>query len=335
MDGHNYYNLQYPFETAWAIIMLNRTIFSAGAPVAVAKANPNPSIAGQIIQLDGSDSFHQDSTKHIVQWDWDLDNDGTFDVSGPYPTVSFPAVGNYPVKLRVTDDAPTPATAETTLTLVVNVPPLPPTAEAGGPYSFCVDATPWFLDGLGSVNPDEGASEPGQPGDTIVSYEWDLDGDGQFDDASGAQPDVTAFFTAAGAGSYLVQLRVTDSTATSFPSSGFGDLSGVDTAVVVVHAAGDPECICVDDLQARAKSGKIQLTWTYTGANHYNVYRSQVAGGPYAFIALTTSTYSTYLDSGVANGVQYYYVVRPADSLDHETCQSNETSATPTLGRGR
>jgi hypothetical protein len=49
-----------------------------------------------------------------------------------------------------------------------------------------------------------GSGDP-DPGDT-VSYTWDLDGDGQYDDATGA----TAPFDYATAGSYLVGVTVTD-----------------------------------------------------------------------------------------------------------------------------
>jgi hypothetical protein len=316
-------------QTPFAIIMLQRTLFEAGGPVAVAKANPNPAVAGQTIQLDGSDSYHQDGSKLIDSWDWDLDNDGIFETSGPFASVSFPAVGNYPVKLKVSDNGSPEKTAETVLTILVTTPPVAPTAKAGGPYNFCPGAKPWFLDGTGSTNPDEGQHEPGQPGDTIVSYEWDLDGDGQFDDATGPQPDVTAFFNGKPPGSYLIQLKVTDRTATSFPSSGFGNLSDTDTAVVVVLASTDPICGCVDNLEARAKPGKVQLTWTHTGAHHYNVYRGTIHGGPYLKIASTTSTYSVYIDFSVMNGTTYYYVVREANFLNEERCQSNEGSATP------
>jgi hypothetical protein len=326
----NPYGASFGLQSPWAIIMLRRTLFEAGGPVAVAKAYPNPAVAGQIIQLDGSDSFHQDASKLIDSWEWDLDNDGTYDVSGPFPTVSFPAVGNYPVKLRVTDNGSPEKDATTTLTILITTPPIAPTAVAGGPYNLCPGAKPWFLNAAASTNPDEGLSEPGQPGDTIVSYEWDLDGDGQYDDATGGQPDVTAFFTAKAPGSYLIQLKVTDRTATSFPSSGMGNLSDTDTAVVVVRAGTDPNCTCVNNLAARAKPGKVQLTWTHTGAHHYNVYRGTISGGPYLKIASTTSTYSTYLDQTVVNGTTYYYVVREANLLDEEICQSNQASARPT-----
>ncbi len=240
--AHNFTGTQYPFETAWAILMFNPVIFQAGGPVAVAQAIPNPAVVGQTITLDGT----------------------------------------------------------------------------------------------GSVNPDEGLHEPGLPGDTIQSYLWDLDGDGTFGDAVGSQPDVTAIFTAAGVGDYLIRLQVTDTTATSFPSSGMGDLSDTDSAQVSVKSANDAACAaCIKDLRARAKRGKVQLVWGDTGADHYNVYRSTTSGGPYTFLATTTSRYSTYLDRAVTNGTTYYYVVRPAAANNAEFCQSNEASAKPVVRRRR
>jgi hypothetical protein len=333
-SGHNYNTNQYYFETAWAIIMLNRTIFEAGAPVAVAKAIPNPGVVGQIITLDGSDSFHQDPAKSIVLWEWDLNNDAIFDVSGVTATTSFPDLGNYPVTLRVTDNASPPKTTETIVTVLITTPPVAPTADAGGPYVFCPQSKPWFLDATKSINPDEGASLPGAPGDTIygnvAQFAWDLDGDNSFDDAYGQQPDVTAFFESMGPGAYLVQLRVTDTSATSFPGVG-PDLFSISSGQVIVRAANDPACSCIRDLAARAKLNKVQLTWSYAGvAASYNVYRSTISGGPYVKIANTTSSYCTYLDTGpLATGTTYYYVVRPALLNEDELCQSNQASARP------
>jgi len=326
---------QRAFHTSWAVLMLSQTLFQSGGPVAVADAIPNPAVVGQTITLDGTASFHQDAARHIVGWQWDLDDDGTFDASGPFATTSFAALGNYPVTLRVTDDSVPALTDDTVVTVRVNTPPIAPTANAGGPYVFCPGQS-WFLDGTGSINPDEGLHEPGLPGDTIQSYAWDLDGDGTFSDAMGSQPDVTAIFTAAGVGDYLIRLQVTDTTATSFPSSGMGDLSDTDSAQVSVKSANDAACAaCIDDLRGRVKRGKVQLVWGDTGANHYNVYRATTSGGPYTFLATTTSRYSTYLDRAVVNGTTYYYVVRPAAANNAELCQSNEVKVTPTRLRRR
>jgi hypothetical protein len=318
----------YPFETAWAIIMLNRTLFEAGAPVAVAQATPNPAVAGALVTLSGADSYHQDPSKAIDSWEWDTNNDGVYDMSGPFVTQSWPAVGDYVVRLRVTDDGSPERSADTTVTVRVTLPPVAPTANARGPYSFClVPGSAFYLDGTASVNPDEGQGEPGQPGDTIIEYAWDLDGDAAFDDATGAQPNVTTFFTNLGVGSYLIQLRVTDRTATSYPSSGQPDLTDTDSAVVVVRSASDPACACAMGLVARAKNRTVQLNWNYAGAHHFNVYRGTIAGGPYLRIASTSA--QLYVDLAVVNGTTYYYVVRPATITDAETCQSAEVSATP------
>jgi hypothetical protein len=97
--------------------------------------------------------------------------------------------------------------------------------------------------------------------------------------------------------------------------------------VPVVISVINPAAACVANLSARAKSGQIQLRWSHTGAHHYNVYRGTVDGGPYIKIGSTTSTYSTYLDRTVVNGTRYYYVVREANALDVELCQSNQATA--------
>ena len=93
---------------------------------------------------------------------------------------------------------------------------------------------------------------------------------------------------------------------------------------------------CVDDLTARPKSGQVQLVWSDSApAGGYNVYRSATAGGPYGLLANTTSSYSTYLDTGLTNGTTYYYVIREVDANGGELCQSNEASGTPAARRRR
>ena len=61
----------------------------------------------------------------------------------------------------------------------------------------------------------------------------------------------------------------------------------------------------------------------------YNLYRSLVTGGPYqranAAVVLSTS----YLDTGLANGVPYYYVVVAVDAFGNEGASSNEARGIP------
>lgn len=325
--GNDYSGDQYPFETGWAIMMLKRSVGEI-PPVAVAKAVPNPAVAGQPITLDGSDSYHPVAGRNVDSWQWDVNNDGVYDLSGPIVETSFAAVGVYPVKLRVTDDGSPELEDVAEINVLVTIPPVAPTADANGPYVFCAESKPWFLDGRMSANPDEGGSEPHDPpypGDTIQEYAWDLDGDNDFNDAFGPTPNVTAYFEASGPGAYLVSLRVTDTTATSYPSSQSGDLSHI--AIAEVRVADGP-CGCVQ-LSGEALVKDVLLTWTDLEADHFNVYRSTVSGGPYVWIGTTARDEPMFLDHpGILNQI-YYYVVRPARLNGDEICQSNEVAVEP------
>ena len=327
--GHYYTGEQRFFETSWAIQMLNRTITESGAPVAVAKAIPNPAVAGGLVKLDGSASFHQDPTKAIVKWEWDIGNNGSFEYSGPVVNWTAPAtLGTYQVKLRVTDNFGTPATSDTVINVEVSIPPLAPTANAGGPYNFCPASKPWFLDGSGSVNPDEGAHDPLCPlcpGDTIVSWAWDLNTDGTYDIPNNKTPDVTAYFSGLGLGNYLVRLKVTDRTDLAFP--GMPALSSTATAQVNVLAGTDPKCAGCTVVTKYAAGKQVQLTWTsVASAAGYAIYRGTAAGGPYTKIAAVPGTQLMYIDANTVVGTTYYWVVRPLAANLDELCQSNQVT---------
>ena len=84
-------------------------------------------------------------------------------------------------------------------------------------------------------------------------------------------------------------------------------------------------CRPVDDLEAVAKSTKVQLAWTHRGGEAYHIYR-RLEGGAFALIDSVES--DNYLDGGLTNGTTYYYVVRTV-CTGEETTDSNEVSATP------
>ncbi len=190
-------------------------------PLAAFTASPNPATVGQTVQFNGAGSSDPDGT--IASYAWDLDNDGQFDdASGATASRSFATPGTYTVRLRVTDNRGAADTATSAVT--VNAAPAPPAAPSNqAPFaSLTVSPNPATVgqtvqfNGAGSSDPDG----------VIASYAWDLDNDGEFDDASG----VAASRSFASPGTYTVRLRVTD-------NRGATDIA---TSAVTVNAAPAP-----------------------------------------------------------------------------------------------
>lgn len=74
-------------------------------------------------------------------------------------------------------------------------------------------------------------------------------------------------------------------------------------------------------------AGSVSLAWdanTEADLQHYTVYRSDAAGGPYT--AVGQSATPTYLDSTTASGATYYYVATATDIFDNESGYSAEAS---------
>jgi len=66
-------------------------------------------------------------------------------------------------------------------------------------------------------------------------------------------------------------------------------------------------------LAATAGNAQVSLSWTAsTGATSYNVQRSTTSGGNYSKIA--TPAAASWMDTGLNNGTQYFYVVSAVNS---------------------
>lgn len=82
------------------------------------------------------------------------------------------------------------------------------------------------------------------------------------------------------------------------------------------------------NLTASPGDGQISLAWTaIPGDASYIVKRATTSGGPYTAIA-SNITGTTYADTGLTNGITYYYVVLAVVD-GNESTNSNEASATP------
>jgi len=177
----------------------------------------------------------------------------------------------------------------------------PPVADAGSDKSFSKNqpvGSSITLDGSGSYDPD----------DDPLTFQWY----GPFATTSGSSISKTI-----SEGMYTVSLVVDDNMSRS----------DIDTATL--------EIIPCFNISARAKSGKVQLTWTHLNSTEqYDIYRANESD-PFGFekIGETTSTYSTCLDDTVSNETTYLYVVGAYDS--GTWCYSDVISSHPTALRTR
>jgi len=60
----------------------------------------------------------------------------------------------------------------------------------------------------------------------------------------------------------------------------------------------------------------------------YNIYRSEISGGPYAKLDSALVSLDAYTDSNVQAGLTYYYVVTSATSAGIESAYSAQAAAT-------
>ena len=144
----------------------------------------------QEITFDGT--FSSDPDGAVTSWTWSLGNGER--ASGARATTTYEFPGTYTVGLTVVDDAGT----SRTLTQQIAISDLPPEAVVVVSHAEQPTGSTFSFDAQGSVDP---------CGGTIVLYEWDLDGDSEFE-TSGTSPRVSRAFDDNGRRSASV--RVTD-----------------------------------------------------------------------------------------------------------------------------
>ncbi len=252
-------------------------------PTAVIVQNPNPAPINLVTgnsapTLDGRNSTSPIPGMTIVRFDWDFNDDGTFEVANQ-PAVAFvkvfnpvPDPDNIPavfVRLRVTDRDG--RTAEVRQRIVYDLPPTAPTADADptdpperGYHILVGDGV--ALDPRQSSDPDTVDF-----GDFLTTYKWDIANlnpnmpvwDRTVVDPNGARAAVVLNLTTnelqnlgAGApGTYRVMLEVVDTT----------NLTGRDSANLYVYARNPVADATASPNPAACGAG---ITFDASNSNH-------------------------------------------------------------------
>jgi PKD repeat protein len=160
------------------------------APAASFGSSPAAPKTGEEVTFNSTST---DPDGSIASYSWDLNGDGTYgDSTAASPKHIFLTPGLHTVSLQVTDnDSATDVATET-----IAIANRPPVASFDNPAT-----NPQTLEDATFT------STATDPDGTIAAYAWDLDNDGQYDDAA-AQTATRQFPVA---GSYTIRLMVTDS----------------------------------------------------------------------------------------------------------------------------
>ena len=80
---------------------------------------------------------------------------------------------------------------------------------------------------------------------------------------------------------------------------------------------------------SQAVSHSVTLTWTpsTSAVAGYDVYRSEVSGGPYPKLDSSMVAADSYTDTSVQSGLTYYYVITAVTSSGVQSADSAQTSA--------
>ncbi len=168
---------------------------AGAAPPTVVNFTFTPSAPQPGTQVRFTEAVQDDDVGGASSFAWDLDGDGGYDdAEGESVTREFATAGSKIVRMQVTDGESNVRTVQRTVT----VSPPPNTAPVASFRHFPAAPKAGQVVDFVSVSYD--------PDGPLVAQEWDVDNDGQFDDASGGG--VARAFPA---GARTVRLRVRDS----------------------------------------------------------------------------------------------------------------------------
>ena len=191
---------------------------------------------------------------------------------------------------------------------------------SGGTFGYTLPVTPGaYTLKLHFVEGDPGVQAGGRLFSVLVN-------------GTAALPNLDVFTAAGGTGKALDEsIPITVPTGTTSVSVSFQTISygAMVSALELVPASGPAPPAAPTGLTATASSGQVVLAWSAVpGATSYNVYRGISAGGESAIPVATGLTSPSYTDTGLTNGITYYYTVTAVGPTG-QSVPSNEASATP------
>jgi len=309
-------------ETRTASIQVWATLPGNDPPVAVLTADPELGDPPLEVSFSAADSFDIDGS--IVDYQWDLDGDGTYSEDGDETAFrlsetavrTFTEIGYPVVNVRVVDDQGVSSVATVQLD-IGNFPPV--AALTADPYAGNAPMTVNFS-AEGSTDEDG----------SIENYEWDFDGDGVFSEGGGeddAEGNATASFTFDARGEYDATVRLTDNEGATATAQQLITVTGPGWEVVTVDADGGKNpwlaiisghptiAYCKDNqvfyVRAATPVGASQLDWSSKlqlsnqGGEDYQAdlpVLAEIAGFPTLAYAANQSTQVIYVQATAAAG---------------------------------
>ncbi len=125
-----------PGEYAMSLVVTDNTggedrldfnLVVTGRPVPMGTATPTSPLKNELVTFSAAGSHDSDASGSITKYEWDLDGNGSWEISGPAAvsaTKSYPNAGTIVAKLRVTDNSN--ATATQLIAITVRNPDAPP-----------------------------------------------------------------------------------------------------------------------------------------------------------------------------------------------------------------
>jgi centrosomal CEP192-like protein len=114
----------------------------------------------------------------------------------------------------------------------------------------------------------------------------------------------------------------------TFAPATTGNVTGGIT--VTSNASNCPAVISLSGTGVAPVTHSVDLSWapTTSSVTGYNVYSSQISGGPYSKLTASPVATTSYTDGSVTAAQTYYYVVTAVSSTSGESAYSPQVSAT-------